>query len=895
MNKRNKTMVSPEDLNARLNEYRKGEAYRAGHRQALAFREAENSPANKKIPQRPNFKDGVSRYNDGVNNIGILRENAKYTIYDYNSKQRTRQLSYTEAREVLESFHEGTGAEAVRAAAESDPKVITEKRKTSNSERYAIKTSTDGNIFVDVDNSPFTQKSSPQEIAAMLAEIVRTKFNDFIQVKGQKIGINQKTAREWVRSKSAVALMNNNRVAFAHKANAFENADELLIAARDYVGEARKHGRKDNFAEFARGIVNFKVGNIGYEADIIVGTTQSGTAVLYDLVDIKEKKIVAKASYAAQDRRSDAPATANSIPQNAEKINPSDKNSSESDEKTAKSAKKTKYQEQTEAADKLASENVKEYSSLPDEDKVRVRKVIRQARAKSFSESDTLLLARVAAKSGLDIEISEKKCIRTELDENGKEKTVTVDGLYDVKTGRIVINPNGTRSAARILGHEAFHAIFGGLKNSRQGAKALARVVYAAAQHLDTPDGKNRLTKAERIELAYRNQSDEVILEELGAHFVECFTDEGFMRELVGESPSLKDKFLSFFGGAVTAYSDDARLASAARKYRNLYKKMFDALAAYKNSERGVMIEALAANSDALTSKNSENVKVSGENDGTRAAVDIDNKGENEYNYTKEQYESFGWASEAGGITTEELDDLFAKIKSRTGLKTFKQSSRGEAIIEVNNDPHKTLGVDNVFVFVKGTRNNFRIARTVRFDAETETEMEILKERLYERRAFSDTHLAYLEQQGFATQYTREGAKSFSEYQELRESRKTSRGTNQDNRGQKQYRGGYSLDIGENGEITEKYALDLTSEDTSLGYISTAYGGESGLGRITEQIKSEGVGATAKGIYESGKETLSTGILSTQILFTNEQAGIEKAGKALGVDNVEELVQQMRA
>ena len=90
--------------------------YTIWHRQALAFREAENSPANKKIPQRPNFKDGVSRYNDGVNNIGILRENAKYTIYDYNSKQRTRQLSYTEAREVLENYHEGTGAEAVRAA-----------------------------------------------------------------------------------------------------------------------------------------------------------------------------------------------------------------------------------------------------------------------------------------------------------------------------------------------------------------------------------------------------------------------------------------------------------------------------------------------------------------------------------------------------------------------------------------------------------------------------------------------------------------------------------------------------------------------------------------------------------------------------------------------------------
>ncbi len=175
--------------------------------------------------------------------------------------------------------------------------------------------------------------------------------------------------------------------------------------------------------------------------------------------------------------------------------------------------------------------------------------------------------------------------------------------------------------------------------------------------------------------------------------------------------------------------------------------------------------------------------------------------------YTKEQYESFGWASKAGGITTEEIDDLFAKIKARSSLRTFRQSSKGEAIIEVNNDPHKTLGVNNVFVFVKGTKDNFRITRTVRFNVETETEMEIIKERLYERRAFSDTHLAFLEQQGFATQYTREGAKSFGEYQKLRESGDVRGGAYQNNRESGKYRSGYSLTVGEDGEIIERYAL----------------------------------------------------------------------------------------
>ena len=181
-------------------------------------------------------------------------------------------------------------------------------------------------------------------------------------------------------------------------------------------------------------------------------------------------------------------------------------------------------------------------------------------------------------------------------------------------------------------------------------------------------------------------------------------------------------------------------------------------------------------------------------------------------NYTEKQYNSFGWARYAETLTKTELDDLYSKIQARTTLRTFKQSSKGEAIIEVNKKPHTTLDVDNVFVFVKGKKDNFRITRTVRFNVETETEMEIIKERVYERRTFSDTHFAYLEQQGFATQYAREGAKSFSEYQKLRESGETSRRTHQDNRGRAKYRSGYSLTIGEDGEILERFALTKVIE-----------------------------------------------------------------------------------
>lgn len=192
--------------------------------------------------------------------------------------------------------------------------------------------------------------------------------------------------------------------------------------------------------------------------------------------------------------------------------------------------------------------------------------------------------------------------------------------------------------------------------------------------------------------------------------------------------------------------------------------------------------------------------------------------------YTEKEYNNFGWARVAEALTKNELDDLYSKIQEKPTLRTFKKSSKGEAIIEVNKKPDTTLDVNNTFVFVKGTRNNFEITRVIKFDAETETEMEIIKERLYERRTFSDTHLAFLKQQGFATEYTRESAKSFGEYQKLRESGTTSRGTNQSNRKSSKYGGGRSFVFGENGEVTEtRFALTDADIDEIFGDIGSDF------------------------------------------------------------------------
>ena len=202
-----------------------------------------------------------------------------------------------------------------------DGETVVDNSEPVGETKYSIKKDSSGNTYVDVDKSIVNKNNTPDQIVKVLSNVIETKFTDFVRADGQKIGINKKTAREWVKSRDASSLLRLDKSKFIDKANAFGNADELLQAAKNYIGEATKHTRKDNFVEFARGVVDFKVGHNGYSTDIIVGTTKGGVAVLYDIVNIQNKKIVASESDTTQDRRHETPATDNSIPQNQPVVN----------------------------------------------------------------------------------------------------------------------------------------------------------------------------------------------------------------------------------------------------------------------------------------------------------------------------------------------------------------------------------------------------------------------------------------------------------------------------------------------------------------------------------------------------------------------------------------------
>ena len=119
-----------------------------------------------------------------------------------------------------------------------------------------------------------------------------------------------------------------------------------------------------------------------------------------------------------------------------------------------------------------------------------------------------------------------------------------------------------------------------------------------------------------------------------------------------------------------------------------------------------------------------------------RRSMPLDKLGENGYNgdadddirkafaYTQEQYNNFGWAREVGAITSNEPDDLYSAIKIKKRLSDYPISYQNERIVEVNNKPHTTFDVSNVFVFVQGSRNNPEIIRVIRAEIFSNTEME---------------------------------------------------------------------------------------------------------------------------------------------------------------------------
>ena len=120
------------------------------------------------------------------------------------------------------------------------------------------------------------------------------KFPNGITVGNDKIKVNAQTTSELTNSDYSKWLRDNSPTKYADKFRATNNADELIAASSNWIGEGLKHPRKDNIKEFARGTVLMRIGKNDYSADVVVGTTKNGSMVLYDIVNITSTTIKEK-------------------------------------------------------------------------------------------------------------------------------------------------------------------------------------------------------------------------------------------------------------------------------------------------------------------------------------------------------------------------------------------------------------------------------------------------------------------------------------------------------------------------------------------------------------------------------------------------------------------------
>lgn len=202
-------------------------------------------------------------------------------------KDMVRQLT-GEAQEAIERGWYTPAAE------ETYESVDGEGRETRGPPTYSVAETEDGrmvavvesDILANIDTSNWTDKVKKEAKSA--AKKALLNFKDGVDVEGKTVKVNKRSRDEYTRSNDAERLHRQNRDAYADKMRAAANVDDILKATA--FGEpdgGLKHKRSDNFVDFVRGDVLIEAGTNQYEAQTVVGITDGGEYVFYDVVDIE--------------------------------------------------------------------------------------------------------------------------------------------------------------------------------------------------------------------------------------------------------------------------------------------------------------------------------------------------------------------------------------------------------------------------------------------------------------------------------------------------------------------------------------------------------------------------------------------------------------------------------
>lgn len=194
-------------------------------------------------------------------------------------------------------------------------------------EKFSIEKTTDNKSFVEVDED-ILDGIPQKDWVSTVKENLKNKFPDGITVGNNEINIDYQSRQEMTFSRYMQWLYNNDPKLREDKLRATNNADEILLATTDWVNEGLNHPRKDKIADFARGNVLLRVGGNDYTAEVVVGTRESGSMLLYDILNLQPTSFVEKKTDAVKaenpspgTNRNTASVSESSVPQNGRNVN----------------------------------------------------------------------------------------------------------------------------------------------------------------------------------------------------------------------------------------------------------------------------------------------------------------------------------------------------------------------------------------------------------------------------------------------------------------------------------------------------------------------------------------------------------------------------------------------
>lgn len=159
--------------------------------------------------------------------------------------------------------------------------------------RYSISETSDGRIAAVIDNDILSNidtsswDKTKKDTAKKAASKALNQFKDGIVVDGITRKVNKTSRNEYTRSRYTESLYKYNTDVFADKMRAADVADDIVVATTNWNRDGGlTHSRDDNFVDFDHGTTLIVSGDRKYSAEVVVGITDSGEAVLYDVVNM---------------------------------------------------------------------------------------------------------------------------------------------------------------------------------------------------------------------------------------------------------------------------------------------------------------------------------------------------------------------------------------------------------------------------------------------------------------------------------------------------------------------------------------------------------------------------------------------------------------------------------